>query len=102
MKSFLIATALLLLSTLALANETTLAISGLTVKKDQVVFVKLVNSKFAYLHGFHAPTDFSANDEVNVVFEDVVPGEYVLDVIVRESDVGKIVSEKKLRVKIEG
>jgi len=79
----------LLFSSIAFADDTTLALTGLTIEKGQVVKVEVISNDHAYINVFRAPTDIAENDEVEVVLEDIASGIYKMYVTVNESDVRK-------------
>ena len=88
MKYLLIAV-VLLCSSIAFANDTTLALKGLTLTKGQTVKVEVIGSDNVYISWFRASTDVSEADELEVVFEDMVPGEYKAFVTVNAHNVGR-------------
>ena len=77
----------LLFSSIAFAGDTTLALTGFTVEKGQVVTVEL-----------RVPVDVAENDELEVVLEDAIPGTYDMRVTVREYNARNDRQENKLSI----
>jgi hypothetical protein len=74
----------LLFSSIAFAGDTTLALTGFTVGKGQVVTVELRNAEHIFITMLRVPVDVAENDELEVVLEDAIPGTYDMRVTVRE------------------
>ena len=110
MRNLLIAVALLF-SSIAFAADTTLALTGFSVEKGQVVTVQLRNDQQIYISAFRVPVDLTEADELDVLLEDAVPGTYDMRITVREYNarndrndnmsMGKIVKEQVTQITIE-
>lgn len=110
MKYLLIAV-VLLFSSIAFADDTILALKGMTLTKGQAVKVEVIGSEDAYISWFRAPTDITEADELEVVFEDVVPGKYKVFITVNDHNVGrakkgefalgKVVSQQVIELKVD-
>lgn len=89
MKNLLFVAVLFFSSLAFAATETTIAIEGLVVKKEQVIKVELRNSEDIYIHMFRSPTDLEAKDQLEIKLQDVTPGEYEMTVTVNDNNVRK-------------
>jgi hypothetical protein len=110
MKNLLIVIALLF-SSIAFAADTTLALTGFSVEKGQVVTVELRSAERFYITMLRVPVDVAEEDELEVVIEDTVPGEYDMRVTIREFNarnervdgklaIGKVLKQQIAKVKI--
>ncbi len=89
MKNLLIVAVLFFSSLAFAATETTIAIEGLVVKREQVIKVELRNSEDIYIHMFRSPADLEAQDQLEIKLQDVTPGEYEMTVTVNANNAGR-------------
>jgi hypothetical protein len=88
----------LLFSSIAFAGDTTLALTGFTVEKGQVVTVELRNAEHIFITMLRIPVDITEGDELEVVLEDAVPGTYDMRVTVREYNARNDRQDNKLSI----
>lgn len=74
----------ILFSTVALASEQEIGFTGLAVKAGQMIVIK-IHTPIPQLHAFVVQNDVVETDKIGVRAGDVKPGNYKVDVTVRES-----------------
>ena len=83
MRSLLLVVALLF-SSLALAEDTTLVLTGFTAEEGQIIEVELRGAENYYMTMLRSPTDIAEGDDLEIVLEDAQPGVYDMRIRVRE------------------
>ena len=102
----------LLVSSIAFAEDTTLALTGFSVEKGQLITVELRGADQYYVTMLRIPVDVAEGDELEVVLEDAVPGVYDMRVTIREYNAknerdehklaaGKVIKQQVTQITIE-
>lgn len=97
MKNLLIVIALLF-SSIAFAEDTTLALTGFTLEKGQILLVELRSEKHYFIDMMRVPTDVAEGDEVEVVLQDAIPGSYEMRITVYEFNARNVKDDSKLAI----
>lgn len=86
MKNFLFT--LILLSTVAFAENTKVELTGLALEKGQVVTLQ-VNAEQQHILVFRAKDDFAETDTIVVWLDDLEAGRHTAEIKVNNNNVGK-------------
>ena len=90
----------LLVSSVALAAETPVVITGLSLKEGNMVVVRL-DADPVVINAFSLKEDLNEDDELVLETKDIRPGTYGLSVLVRESSLGSVIFRRFTQVEIK-